>query len=216
MVRIARFGPVRFLFRCSHACGKVFLGVVVALGLFGGHPSAQASDQDVKPAPFPVQVGGPFDLVDHFGDRRTDRDFLGRHLLVFFGYANCPGICSAALPAMAAAVDALGSAADAVQPVLITVDPEWDTPGEMQRVLSAMHPRLLGLTGDAAALADVRRAYQVDVAKVGDDIFGKPIYSHGGFVYLMGPDGGLETVIPPILSPEQMASIIRSYLAPSG
>ncbi|WP_425405761.1 SCO family protein [Hwanghaeella sp.] len=190
--------------------------VVLALCLFGFHSAAQASDQSDKAAPFPVQLGGPFDLIDHFGERRTDRDFLGRYLLVFFGYANCPGICSAALPSMAAAVDALGDAADMVQPVLITVDPEWDTPQEMRRVLSELHPRLLGLTGEKEDLSAIREAYQVEVAKVGDDIFGKPIYSHGGFVYLMGPDGRLETVIPPILSPAQMATIIRSYLVPAG
>lgn len=190
--------------------------VALALCLFGFHPAAQASDHSDKAAPFPVQLGGPFDLIDHFGERRTDRDFLGRYLLVFFGYANCPGICSAALPSMAAAVDALGDAADKVQPVLITVDPEWDTPQEMRRVLSELHPRLLGLTGEKEDLSAVREAYQVEVAKVGDDIFGKPIYSHGGFVYLMGPDGRLETVIPPILSPAQMATIIRSYLVPAG
>lgn len=189
---------------------------VLAIGLCVFLPAAQATDLSAKAAPFPVRLGGPFDLIDHNRDRKTDRDFHGRHLLVFFGYANCPGICSAALPAMAAAVDALGEVADSVQPILVTVDPEWDTPEEMRRVLTDLNPRLLGLTGAATALADLRKAYQVEVAKVGDDIFGKPIYSHGGFVYLMGPDGGLETVIPPILSSDQMAAIIRTYLVPSG
>lgn len=189
--------------------GAALLAVcLLALPIFG-----QAKAQDAKAAAFPVQLGGPFALIDHHGDRRTDKDFHGRHLLVFFGYANCPGICSAALPAMAAAVDALGVAGDAVQPVLITVDPKWDTPAEMRRVLSEMHPRLLGLTGDEEALAAVRAEYQVEFSKVGDDIFGNPIYSHGGYVYLMGPDGGLETIIPPILSPAAMAEIIETYVA---
>lgn len=191
-------------------------GFVFALFLAGLVPTAQAANEiDGKIAsakPFPVQLGGPFDLIDHNGDRRTDQDFRGRHLLVFFGYANCPGICSAALPAMASAVEALEGRADAVQPVLITVDPDWDTPEEMRRVLKEIHPRILGLTGKPENLAAVRKAYQVDVAKVGDDIFGKPIYSHGGYVYLMGPEGRLETVIPPILSPQQMAAIITTYL----
>ncbi|RVU33709.1 SCO family protein [Hwanghaeella grinnelliae] len=195
-------------------------GAALVLALFGLYPTVQAagpdpSAQNAKAMPFPIQLGGPFDLVDHNGDRRTEKDFLGRHLLIFFGYANCPGICSAALPSMAAAVDALGKGADNVQPVLITVDPEWDTPEEMKRVLSALHPRLLGLTGDEESLAAVREAYQIEFSKVGDDIFGKPIYSHGGYVYLMGPDGELETVIPPILSPSQMAAIIRDYITPA-
>ena len=63
-------------------------------------------------------------------------------------------------------------------------------------------------------MAAVREAYQIEFSKVGDDIFGKPIYSHGGYVYLMGPDGTLETILPPILSAEAMAEIIRGYIGP--
>lgn len=192
-----------------------FPGAALVFALFGFCSIGWAEESPTKAAPFPVQLGGPFDLIDHHGRRRTEQDFDGRYLLVFFGYANCPGICSAALPSMAAAVDGLGDAADAVQPVLITVDPEWDTPAEMRRVLTALHPRLLGLTGDTENLEKVHKAYQIGVEKVGEDIFGKPIYSHGGYVYLMNPDGDLATIIPPILSAEQMASIIRGYLPPS-
>ena len=194
---------------------SLLLGIVLALGLGGlAQAGDPAREQSTKADPFPVQLGGPFDLIDHNGDRRTEKDFLGRHLLVFFGYANCPGICSAALPSMAAAVDGLGDAGEQVQPVLITVDPEWDTPEEMRRVLSEIHPRILGLTGEEEDLAAVREAYQIEFSKVGDDIFGKPIYSHGGYVYLMGPDGTLETILPPILSAEAMAEIIRGYIVP--
>ncbi len=180
--------------------------------------SEQQTEPTASPAlppalPFPVAVGGPFDLVDHHGDRRTDEDFLGRHILVFFGYAHCPGICSAALPTMAAAVDGLGDRAELVQPVMITVDPKWDTPEVMKEALGKYHPRLLGLTGSDEALADVRKHYQVDVSYVGEDILGNPIYSHGGYVYLMGPDGTLQTVLPPILSAEQMSTIIGKYLS---
>lgn len=201
------------------------MAVLLAMGLYGGAALSAGENVEAEvdvaeasaplPAglPFPVQVGGPFDLVDHHGDRRTDKDFHGQHLLVFFGYAHCPGICSAALPSMAAAVDELGGDADRVQPVLITVDPKWDKPAVMKEALAKYHPRLLGLTGSEDKLAEVRDHYQVEVEFVGEDIFGNPIYSHGSYVYLMGPDGSLKTVIPPILSPEQMADIIRNYLS---
>ena len=181
-----------------------------------GRPGASAGVSQIAATPFPVSLGGPFDLIDHHGERRTDRDFHGRHTLIFFGYALCPGICSAALPTMAAAVDALGDKADLVQPLMITVDPDWDTPEVMKEALGKYHPRLLGLTGSQEALADVRKLFQVEVSYVGEDILGNPIYSHGGFVYLMGPDGALQTVIPPILNADQMADIIEKYLTVEG
>ena len=198
------------------AAGAVAALMIAAAAAFGGPSAASGTAPGASPSPFPVALGGPFDLVDHHGERRTDRDFHGRYMLLFFGYANCPGICSAALPEMALAVDALGGAADAVQPVMITVDPKWDTPTEMKQALGKIHPRLLGLTGSEEALAAVRDHYQVEVEFVGEDILGNPIYSHGGFIYLMGPEGDLQTVIPPILNAEQMAAVIRRYLPPRG
>lgn len=187
-----------------------------ALGMPAAASDAPPSDggpPQLAATPFPVALGGPFDLIDHHGERRTDKDFHGQYTLIFFGYALCPGICSAALPMMAAAVDALGDKADLVQPLMITVDPDWDTPEVMQDALGKYHPRLLGLTGTQEALAEVRQHFQVEVSYVGEDILGQPIYSHGGFVYLMGPDGTLQTVIPPILNADQMANIIEKYIA---
>ena len=73
-------------------------------------------------------VGGPFTLTDHTGKRVTDQDFRGRFLLVFFGFTFCPDVCPTALQVMAAALDKLGPKAERITPVLITVDPERDTP----------------------------------------------------------------------------------------
>jgi protein SCO1/2 len=47
---------------------------------------------------------------------------------------------------------------------------------------------------------------------VGEDIEGKPIYNHGSFIYLLGQDGEFQTLVPPILGPEQMAKIIQKYI----
>lgn len=163
-------------------------------------------------SPLADEIGGPFDLVDHNGRPVTDEDFHGRHLLVFFGYANCPGICSAALPLMGQAIDALGDEADLLQPVLITVDPAWDTPPEMKRALANIHPRLLGLTGTMEQLTRAHAAYQVKFKLLGEDWNGNPMYSHGSYIYLMGPDGEFETLMPPIIAPEKMAEIIEGYL----
>ena len=53
-------------------------------------------------------VGGPFSLIDQTGKRVTEKDFLGKYMLVFFGYTNCPDICPAGLQVMSAALDKLG------------------------------------------------------------------------------------------------------------
>ena len=176
------------------------------------HEAGDARDQGAFPAlPFPVDLEVRFDLVDTAGARRTQDDFLGRPMVVFFGYANCPSICSVALPRIAAALELLGGTADTLQPVMITVDPDRDTPEAMGAVLEAIHPRLIGLTGDAESLAAARAAFQVEVKEVARDPQGAPIYAHGSFIYLIRADGSLASVLPPVLGSERIARIIATH-----
>src|SRR4029077_3451096 len=77
-------------------------------------------------------VGGPFALTDHNGKLRTDVDFRGKLLLVYFGFTFCSDICPIDLQSIAGALDKLGPTAEAVQPLFITVDPEKDTPEQLK------------------------------------------------------------------------------------
>ena len=165
-----------------------------------------------KPPALPFDVGGPFKLVDHHGKERTDRDFRGQFMLVFFGYANCRSICPIGLRRMAAALDALGPSGAILQPLLISVDAANDTPDNMRDEVVQIHPRLLGLTGSGKQLKAAAKAYQIESKEVSRTRDGKPVYAHGSFIYLMGPDGKLATIIPPVLGDERMAGIIRRYV----
>lgn len=162
--------------------------------------------------PFPVDIRAKFELTDHHGRTVTEQDYAGRTMAVFFGYATCQAICSVAMPRLGAALDLLGDKAERVAPLLITVDPEYDTVEAMGPALAKWHPKLIGLTGSEEALAAARKAFQVERSKVMDDPEGKPVYAHGSFIYLVGPDGKVLTLLPPILGPERMAEVIASYL----
>src|SRR3954469_23392300 len=111
-------------------------------------------------------IGGPFALTDQNGTRRTDADFRGKLMLVYFGFTYCPDVCPTDLLQMALAVDQLGPAGEMVQPVFITVDPERDTPEHLKHYMPLFHPRFVGLTGDAIAIQAAARAYRVYYKKV--------------------------------------------------
>ncbi|MDT8344669.1 MAG: SCO family protein [Thermohalobaculum sp.] len=162
--------------------------------------------------PFPVEIALRFTLTDQTGRAVSEADFTGHPVALFFGYANCVAICSVALPAMAAALDLLGPEGAAIAPLMITVDPARDTPAAMARALPRYHPRLIGLTGDPAALAAARAAFQVEAAEVARDAAGDPVFAHGSFIYLIGPDGRVLSVLPPILAPERIADLMRHHL----
>jgi protein SCO1/2 len=137
-----------------------------------------------------AQVGGPFSLVDHTGKRVTDKDFRGRFLLVYFGFTHCPDICPTGLQVMAAALDQIGPKAERITPVFITLDPERDKPAELAEYVKSFHPRLVGLTGSDAEIADVARAYRVFYKKAKDEksTAGYTV-DHTSILYLMDTKG---------------------------
>lgn len=156
-------------------------------------------------------VGGTFTLIDHTGTRRTDEDFRGKVMLIYFGFTYCPDICPTDLQNIGLALDQLGPAADKVQPLFITVDPERDTAEHLKDYLSLFHPRIIGLTGDAAAVgaaAEAFKVYHVRVSGKGDDY----TIDHTAFVYLIGPDGNYLGFLPPGTSPERIAETLRNQV----
>ena len=162
--------------------------------------------------PFPVDIKAEFSLIDQDGRQVTQADFAGKPMAIFFGYSNCEAICSVALPRLGQALDLLGDDIDSLSPLMITVDPSRDTPEKIGPALAKWHPKLRGLTGSEAALADAREAFQVETSVVGEDAAGQPIYAHGSFIYLLDGQGQVLTLLPPILGLERMAEILRGYL----
>ncbi len=166
----------------------------------------------------PFAVGGPFSLVDQKGRKVTEADFLGRPFLVFFGYSNCEDFCPVGLQVMLEALDHLGARGAAIQPVMITVDPDHDTPEVLAAFAAELDPRLTALTGTSESLATVRKAYNVNARMLPPSILTEqPVFAHDSYLYLMGSKGEFLTLLPPILSASRMAEIIAAYLgAPQG
>jgi cytochrome oxidase Cu insertion factor (SCO1/SenC/PrrC family) len=157
-------------------------------------------------------IGGPFALTDHTGLQRTEADFRGKLLLVYFGFTYCPDICPTDLQAMGLALDQLGAAGHAVQPLFITVDPERDTPQLLADYVPLFHPRLIGLSGDASSVRQAARAYKVYYDKVPTASGSDYTVDHSAFIYLMDRAGQYLGFFPPGTSPDRMANVIRPLL----
>jgi cytochrome oxidase Cu insertion factor (SCO1/SenC/PrrC family) len=158
------------------------------------------------------RVGGPFTLIDHTGRKRTDADFRGKLLIIYFGYTTCPDVCPTDLLQIGRAIDKLGAAGDNVQPLFISVDPERDTAAVLARYVSQFHPRLIGLTGppgQVRAVADSYRAYYARYVPPGGGVY---LIDHTGFIYLVGQDGQYIGFFPPGTSADRLIEIIRPHL----
>ena len=158
-------------------------------------------------------VGGPFALIDHTGKRRTDADFRGRLLLVYFGYTYCPDVCPTDLLQISLAVDKLSATGVDVQPLFISVDPERDTTSVLAQYVGNFHPRLIGLTGTPAQIRAVADTYKAYYARYATPDGGAYLIDHTGFIYLMGRSGEYLGFFPPGTSADRMVEIIRQHLA---
>jgi cytochrome oxidase Cu insertion factor (SCO1/SenC/PrrC family) len=163
-------------------------------------------------------VGGPFELIDHTGKPRTSSDFRGQLMLVYFGFTYCPDICPTDLQEIGLTLDKLGTEADGVQPLFITIDPERDTAQHLAEYVPMFHPRLIGLTGSADAIRKAADAYKVYYARVDPpkesvkQDNGYYTVDHTAYIYLMDREGNYLGFFPPGTSADRMVEIIRPRL----
>jgi cytochrome oxidase Cu insertion factor (SCO1/SenC/PrrC family) len=158
-------------------------------------------------------IGGPFQLVDQSGKTRSERDFRGKLMLVYFGFTYCPDVCPTDLQAIGLAMDRLGADSESVQPLFVTVDPERDTPEHLADYVPMFHPRLIGLTGSPAAIGQAAAAYRVYYARIDfDKKRSDYTVDHSAFIYLMDRDGKYLGFFPPGTSAERMVEMIRPHL----
>ena len=162
-----------------------------------------------------VAIGGPFSLVDQDGVRRTEADFRGRLMLVFFGYTHCPDICPTSLQTVTDALDALGADAAKVAPLFITVDPARDTVARLKEYAGYFHPQLVALTGSEADIAQAAKAYRVPYSRAeASDAAGPGEYlmNHAAYFYLMDREGAYLTHFTPEDSAQEIAEALRKHL----
>ncbi len=159
-----------------------------------------------------VELGGPFTLTDHTGRQVTEKDYLGNFTLVFFGYTFCPDVCPTELGDIALALDELGDDSVAITPLLISIDPERDTPAVLAEYVTLFHERLIGLTGTPAQVKEVADAYRVFYQRVEDPNYSYYLMDHSSFVYLLDPEGNVASLLRYGTPPEEMADIIRQHM----
>ena len=156
-------------------------------------------------------IGGPFALTNHLNEPMTDKDFLGKYMIVYFGYTYCPDVCPMDLQIMADAARYLTQEQlDKLNLVFVTVDPDRDTVEIMAEYVSYFHPNLTGLTGTPEQIDAVKKEYRVYAAKADDtDDY---LVDHTAYTYFMDPDGALLKHFNHGEDPEQMAAIMASMI----
>jgi protein SCO1/2 len=143
-----------------------------------------------------VTIGGPFAMTNHLGKAVTDKDYRGKPMAMFFGFTNCPDICPTVLLRMTDLMTKLGPKADMLQVVLVSVDPERDTPGVLKSYLEQFDPRFSAMTGTPEQLAAFAEGYRFVYKKV--PLHGNEYtMDHSAGVYLYDAKGAFVGTLDP-------------------
>jgi cytochrome c oxidase subunit 3 len=136
-----------------------------------------------------------FQLTDYNGQLRRLSDFRGKVVAVSFGYTHCPEVCPATLAELAGAVRRLGPDADRVQVLLVTVDPERDTPEVLKKYVSAFNPAFVGLRGTPEQTAQIAKDFGAIIQKSpGGDVSSYSV-NHTSGTYILDATGKLRLYI---------------------
>ena len=204
------------------ALGALGLGLVVLGGAFLQKGLAQKPVEAALPegcnARAFAEIGGPFSLVNQDNVAVTEKTFAGKPALIYFGFTYCPDICPLSLQTMRLALDEAqtvpGSKAGDIQPILISLDPERDTPAALKTyVASAGFPeKLQALTGSAEQVAAATKAYKVGFRKsVPEGSAAKDyLIDHTSIFYLVDRQGKLATFFSADPDPKAMGQCLAA------
>jgi protein SCO1 len=159
----------------------------------------------------PPHQAPAFTLQGADGSEVTLARYRGKVVLLTFGFTRCAAVCPATLATLAQARAALVNAADSVQVIFVTVDPERDTAARLQRYVTAFDPSFVGATGAPEALAAVREKYGVTAEREGAG----PDYAvaHTSSIFLIDRSGRLRGMMPFGRPPSDFVHDIRFLLA---
>ena len=160
---------------------------MLAAACTGGGPKFKSTDITG------VDYGKSLELADTSGRVRHLEDFRGKAVVVFFGFTHCPDVCPTTLADLAGVVKQLGPEGDRVQVLFISVDPERDTPADLERYVHAFDPRFIALRGDPAATQRVAKEFKIyyEKRKQGASY----TVDHSSQTYVIDPQGRLRLLV---------------------
>ena len=180
--------------------GKIALviGVLIAIAaglwlselMVGGDGGPGAVSSSGK-----AQVGGPFTLVNDAGETVTDETFRGRYMLIYFGFTFCPDVCPTTLAEVLGWQEELKTKPDQLRFIMVTVDPERDTPDNLRQYLDAFSTDFIGLVGDETQTEAAKKAFGVYSQKVKTDEATDYLVDHTASVFVLDKDGRFQSTI---------------------
>ena len=154
-------------------------------------------------------------LTNQDGDEVAVDQFKDQWSLLFFGYTFCPDICPATLAQLRQLRGQLPAEARAnLRMVLVSVDPQRDTPEQLKKYLDYFDAGFIGLTGEEAAIQKLANALSIPYIPA-DTSQADYTVDHSGNLVILGPDGTQRGFIRAPLNNQKLAAQLPGLISPA-
>ncbi len=187
-------------------CSSLLLAALLLVACTASPPAFRGTDLSM------VGWGKDVTLTAHTGARVSTADFRGKVTVLFFGYTHCPDICAPTLTKLAAVRKALGSDAEKVQVLFITVDPKHDTPKQLAAFVPKFDPSFIGLTGTPAEIGAVAAEYKVAYSQTPARPQQQVLIDHSGGMLVKDRTGKLRLLFKNDMPVADMTADLRLLL----
>jgi len=156
-----------------------------------------------------------FPLTDHLGQRRSIKDFPGKIVAVFFGFAQCPDVCPTTMAEMAEVKKLLGTDGQKLQVIFITVDPQRDTAEVMKAYMANFDPTFLALLPNPEQLEVVAKDFKVFYKRVDGSAADRYTMDHTAGTYVFDTKGRIRLFSRYGSGTQEIADDIKALLKSS-
>ncbi len=167
----------------------VGLGIFVGIKFFGPHNFHGTVLQSPEAAK-------DFSLTSMHGQSVKLSDFRGKIVLLYFGYTFCPDVCPTTLSEIKKAMGIMGNGAEHIQVIMITVDPERDTPAVLNSYMAQFDPSFLGLTGSVREIQNIASPFGVYFARQENTNSKDYLMEHTAALMAINQQGYLKLIWP--------------------
>ena len=155
-------------------------------------------------------VGGSFELLDQDRNSITNNSFPNKFKIIYFGFTFCPDVCPVGLTTISEALDSLGTKAQHIQPIFITLDPLRDTAEVLKSYRENFHESIIFLTGTEEQIRSVAKLYKVYFQKTNDN--DDYLIDHSAITFIMAPSGGYLKHFGPNATAVEFTNFFNSVL----
>jgi len=184
--------------------------IALVLGLVIGNSFFEAPKP--KSGEYIDPPGGDFTLQSVNGDVSLS-DYKGKVTLLYFGYTFCPDVCPTSLSRIGAAFKKLDEEElKNVQGILISVDPDRDTPQKLSDYTKYFHPQIVGITGTKEKIDEIAARYDVKYRKAEGTTAASYLVDHTAYIFVLDKTGKIREYLPHAVEVDRAVEVIRKLL----